>query len=74
MRMVEYMIFVRKRRWDLILSGGMRVKLPMSGIEKALETLSFLLQKDHIMTAKTIDLRLANDVIIAGLSQRYDSL
>jgi cell division protein FtsQ len=70
---IERMILVRKRRWDLVLIGGIRVKLPKKNVEKALEALSTLLNKDCIRGAKTIDLRIDGDIIISGIrSQNSD--
>jgi cell division protein FtsQ len=70
---MEYLVFIRGRRWDIILRGGTRVKLPRKNTEMALKTLSTLLKKCSIKRAKTIDLRIEGDIVIAGACDSYEA-
>ncbi|MDR1475946.1 MAG: cell division protein FtsQ/DivIB [Holosporales bacterium] len=72
---LETLVFVRKRRWNIEVSG-IKVKLPESGVEKALETLTILMRQNNInrKTVKYIDLRIPGSVIINGLTQSKKSM
>ncbi|MDR0942015.1 MAG: cell division protein FtsQ/DivIB [Holosporales bacterium] len=65
---LEALIFVRERRWDIVVSG-IKVKLPEQDIDKALETLSYILKNDRVKknVVKTIDLRTPNNIVLNGL-------
>jgi cell division protein FtsQ len=65
---VEVIKFVRKRRWDIIVSG-LTVKLPEQDIEHAIEVLAKIVQQGNINkdTVSYIDLRVHGSVIINGL-------
>ena len=66
---LDSMMFVRKRRWDIIVSGGIHVKLPQYNIERALEVLSEILKQRTLNknTVKSIDLRMPENIVISGL-------
>ncbi len=72
---LDSMIFVRKRRWDIVVAGGILVKLPEDNIEKVVESLSILLSKENINknTVKSIDLRVTENIIINGLKLKQKS-
>jgi cell division protein FtsQ len=64
---LETLIFVRKRRWDIVVNG-IKVKLPEYGLEKALENLTILMRQENInsKTVKFIDFRSLGNAIING--------
>ena len=66
---LDSMMFVRKRRWDIVVSGGIHVKLPQSNIDGALEVLSTILKQRTLNknTVKSIDLRMPENIVISGL-------
>lgn len=61
--------YIRKRRWDIVLSNGIMVKLPEEKMERALETLSLILQQPVINrnSVAVIDMRIKNKVIFSGV-------
>jgi cell division protein FtsQ len=63
---VEIIKFVRKRRWDIVVSG-LTVKLPEQGIKQAIGALAKIILHGNINknTASYIDLRVHGSVIIA---------
>ena len=63
------MMFIRKRRWDIIIFDGLHVKLPQTNVESALQILCVILKQGTInsQTVKSIDLRMPDNVIIGGL-------
>jgi cell division protein FtsQ len=65
---LETITFLRGRRWDIVVSG-IKVKLPETNINEALDTLSTILKNGAINknTAKSIDLRIPGNIIISGL-------
>ncbi|MDR2458817.1 MAG: cell division protein FtsQ/DivIB [Holosporales bacterium] len=62
---VEVIKFVRKRRWDIVVSG-LTVKLPEQDIEHAIEILAKIVLQNNINkdTASYIDLRVHGSVIV----------
>ncbi|MDR2075166.1 MAG: cell division protein FtsQ/DivIB [Holosporales bacterium] len=60
--------YIRGRRWDLIVSEGITVKLPEKNINESLESLELLLRqpKFNKNTIKIIDLRVKDKVIFSG--------
>ncbi|MDR1234321.1 MAG: cell division protein FtsQ/DivIB [Holosporales bacterium] len=68
---LETLIFIRKRRWNMVVFG-MNIKLPETNIDKTFDVLSGLLQQENInkKTVKSIDLRVPGNVIIDGLRMK----
>jgi len=60
----ESLVHMRDTRWDLYLEGGIKVKLPETGIEAALERLAELHARTQILDrdVAAIDLRLVDRV------------
>ncbi len=52
-------IYISKRRWDIILDNNIRVKLPESGVDEALRTISELHKENRLVSSnvKEIDVR-----------------
>jgi cell division protein FtsQ len=63
---VKAMVFVGERRWNLRLTDGLDVRLPETGVEKALAQLSKLDQEDHLFSRDitAIDLRLPDRITV----------
>ncbi|MDR3031310.1 MAG: cell division protein FtsQ/DivIB [Holosporales bacterium] len=61
--------FIRKRRWDIFICGGIQIKLPDNNIDDALSILSIILKQNNFnkKTIKSIDIRTKDNVIINGL-------
>ena len=76
---VTSLIYMRKRRWDIVLNNKMLIKLPAGdthrsmedNIERALQVLTRLLQKPNIQNiAVSIDLRIPGNVVIHGIKKK----
>lgn len=67
-------IYVRQRRWDLILKNKITIKLPSCNdnlMNKSLNILTKLLKQPNIQNSVvSIDLRIPGNVIIQGLQQK----
>ena len=63
---IKEMEFIERRRWNLIFSNKLIVKLPESNIGKSLENLKKLIERDKILKSNIIevDLRINNRAII----------
>lgn len=68
-RRVRSAIYVSERRWDLILEGDVKVKLPSQKVDTALSNLSSLQSETQILDRKVsaIDLRLSDRISIHPL-------
>ena len=64
--LVKEMEFIEQRRWNLIFSNELIVKLPESNIGKSLENLKKLIERDKILKSNIIevDLRINDRAII----------
>jgi len=60
------MEFIEQRRWNLIFSNELIVKLPEANIGKSLENLKKLIERDKILKSNIIevDLRINDRAII----------
>ena len=63
---VKEMEFIEQRRWNLIFSNELIVKLPEANIGKSLENLKKLIERDKILKSNIIevDLRINDRAII----------
>lgn len=68
---LEALTYVRKRRWDIVVSG-VKVKLPEDDVNKALSMLDTLVQNDKLnkTVVHSVDLRLPGQIILNGLQLR----
>lgn len=59
-------VYVSERRWDLIIEGGIKVKLPASDVDVALSNLADLQARSQILDRRVseIDMRLSDRVSI----------
>lgn len=65
---VKSLVFVQKRRWNLILENNVTIKLPDKDVKNALQTLSIATKQKNIIDAVTaIDMRIPGNVIMCGL-------
>ena len=71
---IESLGYLRGQRWDLYLTGGIKVKLPESGVEAALERLADLQARTQILDRhlSAIDLRLDDRVSFTPATQPRD--
>lgn len=59
-------VYVSQQRWDLVLEGNVKVKLPREGVDLALSNLSNLQRQTQILdrTVSAIDLRLKDRISV----------
>lgn len=71
---LESLSFIRERRWDISVSG-IKIKLPEKNMEKALEIFSIIMKSGKINknTARIVDLRVPENVIINGLRLKREA-
>ena len=71
---IHSIIYVRQRRWDIILNNKIKIKLPSNNSEyfkKSLDILTKLLKQKNIQNSVvSIDLRIPDNVIIQGLQPK----
>lgn len=71
---IHSIIYVRQRRWDIILNNKIKVKLPShasDSFKKSLSIITKLLKQKNIQNSVvSIDLRIPDNVIIQGLQQK----
>ena len=71
------LVYVRQRRWDIVLNSKITIKLPSCNDEliiKSLNTLEKLLKQPNIQNSVvSIDLRIPGNVIIQGLQPKNKS-
>jgi cell division protein FtsQ len=62
---INHYVFVRKRRWDLVLDKKIRVKLPQGDINASLQNLQQFLEiaQNHLKHLQSIDLRVPKKII-----------
>ncbi|MDR0553167.1 MAG: cell division protein FtsQ/DivIB [Holosporales bacterium] len=68
-RKLNSMAFIRERRWDIIVSGGIVVKLPETDVNASLSSLEIILKNPNfnVRTVKVIDMRQKERTIISGV-------
>lgn len=60
--------YIRERRWDIVVSSGIVVKLPDNDVSDSLNTLELILKQPNINknTVSVIDMRVKGNVIMSG--------
>ena len=62
-KVIENLFFFPSGRWDIEISSGVLIKLPIENIEKSLELSLNLLNEKQFDNIKSIDVRPQNQVI-----------
>ncbi len=63
---IRNLFFFKSGRWDIETTDGIFIKLPKNNVQKSLEILINILNKDQEKRIKKIDLRQNNQIIING--------
>ena len=64
----EYYYF-KNRRWDLVFSDGLILKLPSKNIKHSIQIYKQLLDIDNLSNTKIIDLRVINQIIMTNKNE-----
>lgn len=63
---VEQYYFFKNRRWDLVFSNGLILKLPSKNIINSIKIYKKLLDSDNLKNTKIIDLRVIDQIIVTN--------
>ena len=66
---IEKYYYFKNKRWDLIFSNGIELKLPSKKIENSIKIYKQLLDNDYLINIKTIDLRVADQIILTNKNE-----
>ena len=61
---IKNFYYYKNKRWDLLFSNGLLVKLPSYDVEKSFEIFKGLLDTNNLTNIKVVDLRINNQVIL----------
>ena len=63
---IEQYYFFKNRRWDLVFSNGLILKLPSKNIINSIKIYKKLLDNDYLTKTKIIDLRVIDQIIMTN--------
>tara|TARA_B100001173_G_C16021489_1_gene562293 strand:+ start:389 stop:1084 length:696 start_codon:yes stop_codon:yes gene_type:complete len=63
---VKKYFFFKNKRWDLLFSNDLMLKLPSKKVDDALKIYKKLLNNDNLINVKVVDLRIANQIILTN--------
>ena len=63
---IDYYYYFKNRRWDLIFSDGLILKLPSKNKKKSIKIFKEFKDKDKLTNTKIIDLRVSNQIIMTN--------
>ena len=66
---IENYYYFKNRRWDLLLTNGITLKLPSKKIEDSVRIYKQLLDNDNLINIKTIDLRVTDQIILTNKNE-----
>ena len=66
---IDYYYYFKNRRWDLIFSNGLTLKLPSKNKIDSIKIFKKLLDNDSLTNTKIIDLRVINQIIITNKNE-----
>ena len=66
---IEKYYYFKNRRWDLLFSNGIKLKLPSKKIEDSVKIYKQLLDNDNLINIKTIDLRVIDQIILTNKNE-----
>ena len=61
---IDYYYYFKNRRWDLVFSNGLILKLPNKNKKDSIKIFKQLINNDKLTNTKIIDLRVSNQIII----------
>tara|TARA_A100001011_G_scaffold353953_1_gene395967 strand:- start:534 stop:1226 length:693 start_codon:yes stop_codon:yes gene_type:complete len=63
---IEKYYYFKNKRWDLLFSNGLTLKLPAKNVEKSIEIYKQLFENDNLINTNIIDLRVVNQIILTN--------
>ena len=66
---IEQYYFFKSRRWDLVFSNGLILKLPSKNIVNSIKNYKKLLDNDNLTNTKIIDLRVIDQIILTNKNE-----
>ena len=66
---IEQYYFFKNRRWDLVFSNGLILKLPSKNMANSIKIYKKLLYNDNLTNTKIIDLRVIDQIIMTNKSE-----
>ena len=61
---IDYYYYFKNRRWDLVFSNGLTLKLPTKNKKDSIKIFKELKDKNKLTNTKIIDLRVSNQIIM----------
>ena len=68
---IKNFYYFKNKRWDLLFSNGLLLKLPSYNIEKSFEVFKGLLDTNNLKNIKVVDLRVNNQVILKNNNEKF---
>ena len=66
---IENYFYFKNKRWDLLFSNGVTLKLPSKNIEKSLQIYKQLSNNGNLINTKIIDLRVHNQIVLTNKNE-----
>ena len=66
---IENYFYFKNKRWDLLFSNGVTLKLPSKNIEKSIQIYKQLSNNGNLMNTKIIDLRVHNQIVLTNKNE-----
>ena len=63
---IDYYYYFKNRRWDLVFSSGLTLKLPAKNKKDSIKIFKTLIDNDKLTNTKIIDLRVSNQIIMTN--------
>ena len=63
---IEYYYYFKNRRWDLVFSNGLTLKLPSKNKINSIKIYKKLLDNENLINTKVIDLRVTDQIIMTN--------
>ena len=66
---IEKYYYFKNKRWDLLFTNGIELKLPSKKIEDSIKIYKQLLDNKNLINIKTIDLRVTDQIILTNKNE-----
>ena len=63
---IEKYLYFKNKRWDLLFSNGLLLKLPSKNVEKSIKIYKQLIENNNLINVKIVDLRVTNQIILTN--------
>ena len=66
---IDYYYYFKNRRWDLVFSNGLILKLPTQNKKNSIKIFNELKDRNKLTNIKIIDLRVRNQIIMTNKNE-----